>query len=177
MEPLRRYLTSLEERRGVAPLVDPGDAGSDARVLVLLEAPGPMTNTANARPGSGFISVDNDVRTAENCWRARSEAGLIDGVLHWNIVPWYLGPASVKPNAVELAEGAAELLDLMTRLPRLRHVVLAGRYAQRGWMRHVAPTEPSVSVAETWHPSPLALNSASRREAFVDAMRDARRHT
>ncbi len=52
-----------------------------------------MTNAGNARPGSGFISVDNDDQTAENVWHARSQAGLHAAVVQWNIVPWYLGTA------------------------------------------------------------------------------------
>lgn len=61
------------------PYVDPLDAGTDARVLIILEAPGPGTNASNLNPGSGFISSDNDDWTAENLWRARQASGLMMG--------------------------------------------------------------------------------------------------
>ena len=132
-----------------------------------------MTNAGNKRPGSGFISVDNDDQTAENCWQAREAAGLVDGVLHWNIVPWYLGVASRKPTGAELKDGATELLGLMRLLPQLDTVVLSGRYAQTGWRRHLASSlhRSAVRVIETWHPSPLALNQSGKRAEFVAALR------
>jgi hypothetical protein len=133
-----------------------------------------MTNESNARPGSGFISVDNDDQTAANVWRARSEVGLHHGVLPWNIVPWYLGPASRKPNAAELRDGAEELLGLLPLLPELDTVVVSGRYAQKGWKRHIAHRAPDdLRVIATWHPSPLSLNNAVRRDAFVAALTEA----
>ena len=70
------------------PMADPADAGVNAEVLLLLEAPGPMTNVKNARAGSGFIVSDNNDATAENLWRAWRAAGLKDQALIWNIVPW-----------------------------------------------------------------------------------------
>lgn len=97
-----------------------------------------MTNSGNTRPGSGFISVDNDDRTAANCWTLRNETGLDDGVLHRNIVPWYLGPASKKPNAAELKDGAQETVRLLDGLPELRVVLACGLYAQNGWRKYVA---------------------------------------
>lgn len=174
---LRDWSLDLARRRSaVVPHFDPTDAGTEARVLFLLEAPGPMTNAANRRPGSGFISVDNDDQTAENAWHARSASGLTHGVLQWNIVPWYLGPASTKPTASELAQGAMELRGLLQLLPSLRAVILAGRYAQNGWTKHVAPFVGSdLSVIETWHPSPLSMNQPGHREQFSRAIERAAR--
>lgn len=173
VQPLREWAADLAARRdALVPWIDPAEAGADTRVLLVFEAPGPMTNSGNQRPGSGFISVDNNDQTAENTWRARSEAGLDDGVLCWNIVPWYLGPASRKPTSAEVSDGAEELLSLMTLLPLLDTIVLAGRYAQAGWNRHLARTlrRPAVRVIETWHPSPLALNQPGKRAEYVAAL-------
>lgn len=172
---LAKRRTALSGERVVVPWFDPAESGVESRVLVILEAPGPMTNADNSRPGSGFISVDNDDPTAENTWRARAEAGLNSGVLHWNIVPWYLGTAARKPNAVELADGAAELLELMRVLPNLDTVLLAGEYAKKGWSRHLARSlrRPEVRVIETWHPSQRALIQPGKRAAFVAALREA----
>lgn len=177
---LTAWAAELASRRGVVvPRVDPAEGGVDARVLILFEAPGPMSNAQNARPGSGFISVDNDDQTAENCWRARSASGLHDGVLCWNIVPWYLGPASRKPTAVEIREGASELLGFMRLLPNLDTVVLSGRYAQDGWRKHLDHSlhRPAVRVIETWHPSPLSLNQPGKRRDFEAALQAAAGHS
>jgi len=175
VQELRDWAGSLQRRRGaVVPFVDPAEAGTDARVLMLMEAPGPMTNRDNRRPGSGFISVDNDDGTAANAWRTRDAAGLDEHlVLVWNIVPWYLGPAKVKPSASDRREGAAELVDLMRLLPRLEVVLLSGRHAQRGWNEHVRPKDPPVAVLETWHPSPQTLWNPERRAHLERTMRDA----
>jgi hypothetical protein len=69
---------------------------------------------------------------------ARDAAGLHDGVLHWNIVPWYLGTAARKPTVAERQDGAVALRELMTLFPSLEVVVLSGLHAQQGW-KHVEP--------------------------------------
>ncbi len=177
-QPLREWTDALVASRlprvpsTLVPYFDPAEAGTGARVLVVMEAPGPMTNSGNRRPGSGFVSVDNDDQTAKNCWTLRDEVGLDETrALHWNIVPWYLGPASKKPTARDLAEGAAALRSLMRILRDLRVVMVAGRMAQTGWAKHVAPDLPSsdLLVIESWHPSPLCLNSHPERREQLRA--------
>lgn len=180
-QPLLSYTRELVARRQqlgsdvVVPHFDPAESGAETRVLILLEAPGPMTNSDNTRPGSGFISVDNDDLTAANSWTLRNETGLDDGVLHWNIVPWYLGPANKKPNAVELKAGARETLRLLDTLPELRVVLACGLYAQNGWRRHIAPYLPNdnITVINTWHPSPLALKQPGKRDELRNAFMQA----
>lgn len=62
-------------------------------------------------------------------------------------------------------QGGGELLTLLRLLSELRVVVLCGRVAQRGWKRHVAPfVGARLTVIETWHPSPLAMNQAGKRD-------------
>lgn len=180
-QPLLSYTRELVARRQqlgsdvVIPHFDPAESGAETRVLILLEAPGPMTNSDNKRPGSGFISVDNDDLTAANSWTLRNEVGLDNGVLHWNIVPWYLGPASKKPNAAELEAGALETLRLLDTLPELCVVLACGLYAQKGWRRHIAPrlNTSTITVINTWHPSPLALKQPGKRDELRDAFRMA----
>lgn len=168
VQPLRTWSLEIVRAR-VAPVpdFDPADAGVHARVLFLLEAPGPMAATIGARVGSGFISCDNDDATAEATWRARAAAGLHDGALHWNIVPWYLGPASVKPRMRELQDGASATVDLLGLLPGLEVVIVAGRYAQRGWDRWVQPVVGDrYRVIRTWHPSPRNMTKPDMRAQF-----------
>lgn len=173
---LTAWASDLSSHRdSLVPWFDPAEAGTNARVLLLMEAPGPMTNPAGTRVGSGFISVDNDDSTAENLWKARLEAGLLDGALLWNIVPWFLGPASRKPSISELREGGNALRDLLLLLPELHTVVTLGRFAQRGWRSFVLPGHSSEwRTIETWHPSPLSMAQAGHREELTSALRRAR---
>ncbi|MCJ1707853.1 uracil-DNA glycosylase [Microbacterium sp. VKM Ac-2923] len=175
VQPLRAWAHTLEQDRGVTvPQFDPAEAGIDAKVLFVLEAPGPMTNAGNPLRGSGFISVDNDDETAAFLWRCRAAAHLSDGVLHWNIVPWYLGDASVKPNAAELTQGGADLRELLKLLPYLEVVVLCGSYARNGWRKHVAPyLANSPEVLTTWHPSKRGVISQQRKNEFAATVRQA----
>jgi len=175
VQSLRAWARALEQDRGVTvPQFDPAEAGVNARVLFVLEAPGPMTNAGNVRPGSGFISVDNDDATAAFLWKCRAAAGLSEGVLHWNIVPWYLGAASVKPNPAERRQGAAYLKELMTLLPYLIVVVLCGRHAQRGWRDGVAPDLPNgPTVLETWHPAKQGVITQEKKDHFAATVQQA----
>ena len=190
VQPLREWSAGLVDRRRASdaragrdgmqrttlvPDFDPAEAGTAARVLVVLEAPGPMTNQENPRPGSGFISIDNDDQTAANAWTLRNEAGLDGHALHWNIVPWYLGVASRKPTAEELRQGSLELRSLITLLPDLRAVLLSGLYSQKGWKANIAPfVGDRFTAIDTWHPSPLALKQPGKRDELRRAFERAR---
>src|SRR5690606_27244368 len=146
------------------PAVDPADAGTQAQVLLLMEAPGPMTNARNARPGSGFISSDNDDATAKTLWLARKASGLVDNVLLWNVVPWYLGPASKKPKVQDHHDGSASLRELVAMLPDLHTVVTLGLFARRGWARFGRPDIGiSVRTIDTWHPSAQSMIQPGKR--------------
>lgn len=175
VQPLRAWAHALEQDRGVTvPQFDPAEAGVDAKVLFVLEAPGPMTNAGNPVAGSGFISADNDDETAAFLWRCRAAADLSEGALHWNIVSWYLGDASVKPNAAELRQGGEDLRELLTLLPYLEVVVLCGSYARDGWAKHVAPYLPEGPVVlTTWHPSKRGVISQQRKDEFAATVRQA----
>jgi hypothetical protein len=163
------------------PYIDPTDAGIDARVLLVLEAPGPMTNAHNTKPGSGFISSDNADPTARNLWNARKDAGLVDGVLIWNAVPWYLGPTQRKPTAQERRAGSVILRDLIAHLPELHTVVPLGRHAQDAWRRHGRPRIGiGVRTIESWHSGNQAMNQPGLRAQLVEALTRAAtdwRHT
>jgi hypothetical protein len=177
-QPLRDYRDQLIARRvaktgepAYVPDFDPVDAADTTRILFVLEAPGPMTNASTKRPGSGFISVDNNDATAANVWAARDEAGLHTGCLSWNIVPWYLGAASTKPTAYDLRDGALELARLVAVLTDLQVVVLKGVFAQRGWLSYTAKAlDRPLYVAGTWHPSRQALTSPVRRREYADTL-------
>jgi hypothetical protein len=155
-----------QKRRLDIPWFDPGDAGVGARVVLLLESPGPKST---AQSGSGIISVDNNDPTAENVWTFRRDAGLVEGVLHWNAVPWYLGKGA-KVTEQDLNRALGLLRSLLLLLPALEIVVPMGNSAKRLWGRYCNDRPNNLVVIPTWHPSALGLAQPGRREEVVAAM-------
>ena len=185
--PLTEWVDNLIAARSAAglpaemPYIDPLDAGVDARVLIILEAPGPMTNANNTIQGSGFISSDNDDFTAENLWDARKQSGLTGGVLLWNAVPWYLGPAKRKPRVPEKVIGGEIILQLIHMLPELHTVVPLGAHAKDTWRRFARPhVRSAIRTVESFHSSNRAMWPAGRRPhlhaALARAASDWRPH-
>src|SRR5215210_1866202 len=89
--PLTDFVRGLSaERVATVPWFDPTEAGSEARILMMFENPG---RRADAAQGSGFISADNDDKSAENMWGFFRDAGIDRrrDIVAWNIVPWYVG--------------------------------------------------------------------------------------
>lgn len=176
--PLETWARGVEDRRRtrqpgiVVPHFDPAETGIRSQVLLLLEAPGPKT--VPEWGGSGFISVDNNDPTAQNVWRTRDEVGLHHGILAWNIVPWVLGRASVKPTPVELAQGAVELRGLLELLPDLRAIVLSGQKAQAGWDAYLdLALGDRYRVLRTVHPAGQSFAQAGAKENFAATLAKA----
>lgn len=143
-----------------------------ASILLLLEAPGPKT--VPGWGGSEFISVDNDDPTAQNLRRTRDEFGLHPGALVWNIVPWVLGRASVKPTPVDLAQGSVEVRRLLALLPNLRAIVLSGQKAQAGWDAYLdLAIGDRYRVLRTVHPAGQSFAQAGAKEHFVATLTKA----
>ncbi len=154
MAPLVRYADTLRAMdRGTVPHFDPLDGGIKARILFLLEKPGPMTDEVGRgkRSGSGFISRNNDDQTAEATFHFMNEAGLprSDTVL-WNVIPWWNGTRAITPT--ELQDGVSCVHDLIALLPHLTAVVLVGKKAARA-ERFLHDTKLNVFASD--HPSPL----------------------
>ena len=118
--------------------------------------------------GSGFISADNNDVTDENIWRGRDAAGLDEHVIAWNIVPWVLGRADKKPSPADLAQGAIELRSLLTLLPDLQVIVLAGEHAKNAWDTHLDMNiGDRYRVLRTLHPAGQSMNRPGARELFT----------
>lgn len=169
--PLEEWARDVEERRRprkpdiVLPHFDPAESGIESRALLLFEAPGPKT--VPEWGGSGFISVDNNDLSAQNVWNARIEAGLHRHVLAWNITPWVLGRAAVKPTSTELAQGSVELRGLLTHLPEIRVIVLSGLKAQAGWDAHLdLPVGDRYRILRTVHPSGQSFAQTGAKAKF-----------
>lgn len=157
------------------PGFDPNDGGSAAKVLFLLEAPGPRAVDSN------LISRDNNDKTAANFNALLENAGIVRAeTALWNVVPWYIGNANhtkIRPARVsDLREADAQLAKLLHLMPELRAVVLVGRKARHKSVRALIEREaPHVGVFKCYHPSPLVLNGRPHnREAILEALMDVR---
>ncbi|MFC0409384.1 uracil-DNA glycosylase [Roseomonas elaeocarpi] len=158
-EPHMRALAALSRRlrrdTGMAvPDADPLDGGVAARVLILLETPGPAIGRTN------FVSRDNATPTARNLRRFTVAAGLRrEDTLIWNTIPFVIhapGALNRSPKAAEVRAGVALLPPLLRLLPALRVVVLAGRVARSAAAAcHEALS--GVTVMEMPHPSPTIV--------------------
>jgi uracil-DNA glycosylase len=151
MEPLNNFVRAISDQRGFVPYPDPLDGGIDARLLLLLETPGPQIFR------TAFVSRDNPTGTAANLFRSLSEAGIPrQTTLIWNTVPWVLqvrGAPNRSPRVSEIREGLIYLPPLLALLPHLRAVVLSGRVARMA--RHtIEVTCPGLPTIEIPHPSP-----------------------
>lgn len=164
MVPLQAYLELLRaEGLGEVPDFDPLDGGVNAEILFLFEKPGPMTdpNKTAGRVGSGFISRDNDDRSAEATFRFMADAGIDRRrTLLANTVPWWNGTRKVTRD--ERLAGLDRLSGLLDLLPCLRSVVTVGLVARQA--------EPicearGLGVMRSLHPSPI--NRAKRYEDWL----------
>ena len=162
VRPLTQYVEDLRARSTAEfPDFDPLDGGVEARLLFLMEKPGPMTSAErDGRQGSGFISRDNDDPTAQAIFTFMREAGIPrrETVL-WNLIPGWNGTRKV--TAREVREGAQETLGLVRLLPNLRAVVLVG-----GKAGLAAPLLEGrgLVIRKSRHPSPIV--KGTQRKAW-----------
>lgn len=149
--PLEAWRRTLLEGGRRVPHVDPADGGIRARLLLLLETPGP--GNAPVR----FVSRDNPTGTAANLRRFMTSAGIAraDTVL-WNTVPWIVHAPGARNRALrraEVLEGLSLLAPFIALLPQLRAVVLAGRVASQGEAL-IRDRRPDLHILTMPHPSP-----------------------
>ncbi len=171
---LAPLLSAIRARHGEVPDPDPLDGGAEARLLLLLETPGPRIRR------TGFVSRDNPAETSANLFRFLREAGIARGdTLIWNAVPWVIharGAPNRAPKAAEIAAGLGWLAPLLAFLPRLAVVVLAGRAAATAEpvLRLAHPTLPILRMP---HPSPTYVCTSPAHPLRIrTALREAAGH-
>jgi uracil-DNA glycosylase len=173
--PLNRFVEEVRAERGcggAVPWLDPLDGGVDARVLFVLEAPGPKA------VASGFVSRDNPDESAKNWLLANYEAGLDRRLTAiWNAVPWYIGAGGAIRSATsaDIAHALPYLVRLLALLPAVEVVALVGKKAQcvRGAVERAGG--PSVVLMHVPHPSPPFVNRRpENRGQLVEALRAVR---
>ncbi len=160
------------------PYVAPSYGGTKAKVLLLLQDPGPKTNLT--QNGSGFISTQNDDPTAEVLGTLLDKAQIaLDDVIAWNACVHYIGSDQKKPSAKQLQHNLKPLAQLIELLPKLQVVILMGRVAEDSWSRfsgtypHLAS---KICIFECPHPSKRGLmgsgpNRRSRQEGLALVMK------
>ncbi len=162
MQPLADYVRALRTRGiGYVPDFDPLDGGVRARLLLLLEKPGPKTFPPT---GSGFVSRNTNDPTARaiHQFMLQAEVPRRETVL-WNIVPWWNGVIAM--TAAEKCLGAAEVPALLARLPELRGVILAGNAA---WELGAAQfRDAGLPLFRCVHPSPQARAGPASSERWL----------
>lgn len=173
MAALQAYRETLLDR-GPVPHFDPFDGGVDARILLLLETPGPGASPIR------FTSLDNPSPTAANLRRFIAASGPDRRALViWNIVPWILSVDRVKaPSASDMADGLKRMPALLALLPALGIVLLAGRRAASA-TAPIAAQQSRLPILHMPHPSPTHINTRpelaarfvarlSQAQAFLD---------
>ncbi|WP_424347878.1 uracil-DNA glycosylase [Kocuria sp. CH-021] len=175
--PLNALVRSWRSGGRFVPWADPDGGGTGARVLVLMEAPGPATVAAGER---GFSSEDNPDPTARVFKALREESGLARGdYLRWNVVPWSLRDADGRhrpPRAEDLVEAEPALRELVGSLPELRVVVTFGAPALTGMMRLLTVEDPPRLLPVLGVPHPSLRNGHRRvetRQRILVALRTA----
>jgi hypothetical protein len=142
--PLNRVverLRELPEDGSTVPWFDPAGAGVDARVLVLGRDPSRVAHAT-----TGFISPDNPDPTADNMSWLRDEAGLRPTeLIHWNVVPWFIGDRDEKGEA---RRSRPWLEKVLAFLPRLEAVACFGELAADSWNA----AEPRNRCRDGWRP-------------------------
>ncbi|MBC8139983.1 MAG: uracil-DNA glycosylase [Armatimonadetes bacterium] len=166
MKPLTAHLATVSEARGRVddlPALDQCDGGIAARVLLLLEAPGPKA------VASGFVSRNNPDPTAKNLCELLRDAGIprTDTAV-WNICPWYVGDGRgrIRPvTPADIAEVRTFVPGLLACFPSLEHLVLVGRKAQSAekWLRELT----NAAFWQTYHPSGQVLNGHPERRTEI----------
>jgi hypothetical protein len=168
--PLMTLVREWREREQLdVPNVDPNDGGVNARMLVLLESPGPRA------VGTGFVSRDNPDPSARNIARLLDSAGFARSeVLIWNVVPFCVSTVDRNRNASrsQIVAALPRTRAFIERLRDLRVIVLAGRRAQI--VRPLLRTPERVVCIETFHPGAMAYNRAELRAHMHGAFARAR---
>lgn len=150
--PIRALARRIAAERGApVPDPDPMDGGVGARLLLLLETPGPMVLR------TGFVTRDSANGTASNLFRFLREAGITRAdTLIWNAVPWVIhapGALNRAPRRAEARAAEPYLTPLLDLLPDLRVIVLAGRFAG-DCAPALGALRPDLPLVAIPHPSP-----------------------
>lgn len=167
--PIMVLIYEIRQRGLNVPNVDPAGAGVDARLLVLLESPGPQA------VNSDFVSCNNPDPSARNLTKTINLSRFPqDEILIWNVVPQCISTKAKNINATSsdirnASEDTNKLIDL---LQSLKVIIFCGRKAQSARKFLRIPTH--VKVLETFHPGAMSYNHKDKQEHIHKTFREAR---
>ncbi|HEY3267744.1 MAG TPA: uracil-DNA glycosylase [Armatimonadota bacterium] len=165
--PLVRFVEEIQDAKGPGysiPYIDPADGGIHAKVLLVLEAPGPKAVL------TGFVSRDSPDLTARYMAELLAEARLPRrSTVLWNVVPWYLGDGRriQAARTQDIEEGREYLQRLVRLLPDLRAVVLVGKNAQK--VAGGLDLSSGVTVFQSPHTSPVFVHRGPGNRGIIAA--------
>lgn len=161
--PLTAYVDALRKQypEWEFPYFDPADGGIRARLLFLLEKPGPKTSTTQG--GSGFISRNNNDPTAEATFIFMEAAGIPrEETVLWNTIPGWNGTIKIAPNELRFWLDRFDLKQMMRLLPNLEAIVLVGGKAQ--YARSLF--EPYGKIFDSYHPARRNKNNPKTKVRY-----------
>ena len=131
------------------PDFDPLDGGVKAKILFLMEKPGPGKNKQGVR----LVSRDNDDPTAKNIKLLMKKANIKrKETILWNAIAAWNGKTKISAN--EMNQAGRRITELLQTLKKLRAIVLVGIKAQEVF----AKLQPNlymknIKVFNSYHPS------------------------
>lgn len=167
---LNEYVDNLRlQRRAVVPYVAPTYGGVDARLLTLMQDPGPKTDLSNT-DGSGMLCVENTDLSAARQKFFLTEAGIdIADIVSWNAYPW----PKPHPQTQETDRQAAlTLRDFLALTPHIEVVILNGLVAKRIWRLLDEEIDPraveGIKPIPTFHTSERAINPDQKSSDYIE---------
>lgn len=157
--------------RAEIPYVAPSYGGVDARLLTLMQDPGPKTNLANV-DGSGMICVENADLTAARQKFFLNEAGInVLDIVSWNAYPW---PKPHPQTPESDRQAALALRDFLSFTPHIEVVILNGTVARRIWRLLENVSAPrafeDITPISTFHTSERAINPNQKSPDYIDSV-------
>lgn len=159
-----KYAREHEIDRILIPKFEPSNGNEGARLLFVLERPGPKSVGTTQAGGSGVISQYNNDPSAKTMRALLELSGLqSDDICLTNIVPHVRSErAKVSNERVtrdEIFMGVSRLIEVIDAMPNLETVILVGTKAQKieSFLQVELQTRrPEVSVTTMFHTSAQA---------------------
>jgi uracil-DNA glycosylase len=154
-------LTRSDQRD--VPSFEPNNGNLNAKVLLVLEAPGPGALK------TGKVSQYNDDPTAKNLKAMLEDAKLKgEDLMIWNVVPWYCGNEEKtnigRPLAADVTAGIESLCELTGLLPNLKAIVLVGGSARKAHVRLSATTQARILSCHHMSQRVINRNNAAEKD-------------
>ncbi|WP_317451405.1 hypothetical protein [Gordonia jinghuaiqii] len=166
---INQFVDKLRSQRRVdIPYVAPTYGGERARLLILMQDPGPKTRLTNAG-GSGMICLENIDLSAARQKYFLNEAGIdVSEIVAWSAYPW---PKPHPQTTASDRDAAEALRSFLSLTPHVEAVILNGNVAKRIWrvLKESSPDAVAdIKAYPTFHTSERAINPEQKSVAYID---------